>query len=601
MKKLFYSMMAVAIAVSTFTSCEDVPEPYNNPYNYTPAEVVEPKGTGTQADPFNVAAALEKCQEVGTDGTTEDVYAVGYVVSISELSTQYGNATFMIADSKEGGDMLTVYRAKGPGNQNITDENLIKTGDKVLICGKLVNFKGNTPEFTQGCYIVSINDAGGEEPGGDKTVGTKENPKTVAEALAAINALETENKDTEESWYIKGKVKQVITTDENITKYKNIDYIISDDGSNELKVFRGKYIDNADFTLENKVKIDDEVIILGKLQKYVKDGNTTPEVTNSAVVVHNSGGVTPPTPSDFEAGKYLFVYNQNGTYKVGTPVASDKDYGYMLFADAKITEGKLDNDEANLFTFTATEGGFTIQDASNRYYYMDGEHKSFQVSATMPQSNFVWTVATTTDGTATIKNTGTGMTIQYVAKYNEFTATDSGDGLPLLLKPGSAVDGQGGGDPDPGTGGGEGTKAAKSVTDNVITLTNSSATESSDVVTVDFNEQGFTDKAAATTVTLGDGTTIAFGKGENTTNAPAFYSATKGVRVYAKNTITINGKSAVAKVVMTCDVYNNTTYIGNEMLYGSINGNQFTIVNDHTEAKGGVQLRVQTMTITYAQ
>ena len=126
-----------------------LPEPGGN--------TILPKGTGTEADPFNVAAALEKCQEVGESGTTEDVYAEGYITSITKLSTQYGNATFLIADSKDGGKTLTVYRAKGPGNKNITDESIIKKGDKVLICGKLINYKGNTPEFTQGCYIVSVN------------------------------------------------------------------------------------------------------------------------------------------------------------------------------------------------------------------------------------------------------------------------------------------------------------------------------------------------------------------------------------------------------------------------------------------------------------
>ena len=447
MKKLFYSMMAVAIAASTFTACEDVPEPYNNPYDFTPKEVVEPKGTGTQADPFNVAAALAKCEETGETATSEDYYAEGYVVSISELSTQYGNATFMIADSKEGGDMLTVYRAKGPGNQSITDENLIKNGDKVLICGKLVNFKGNTPEFTTGCYIVSINgEGGGEDPGSDDTIGTEKNPITVAEALAEINKLE-DGASTSKEAYVKGKISQI----KGYYNNSQITYYISDDGqtTNEIQIYNGKNVNGTDFAAQTDLAVGMEVIVKGKLMKYVnKSGVMTPEM-NGGVLVSKDG------------------------------------------------EG---NDPGN--------------------------------------------------------------------------------------------------DPEPSI---DGTKAAKSVTDNVITLTNTSATESSDVVTVDFNEQGFTDKAAPTNVTLSDGTTIAFGKGENTTNAPAFYSATKGVRVYAKNTITINGKAPVAKVVMTCDVYNGTTYIGNDMLYGSINDNQFTIVNDHTEAKGGVQLRVQTMTITYAK
>ena len=59
MKKIYFSMMALAIAAFTFTSCEDVPEPYNNPWNLigggddTPV-VVDPAGSGTAEDPYNV-------------------------------------------------------------------------------------------------------------------------------------------------------------------------------------------------------------------------------------------------------------------------------------------------------------------------------------------------------------------------------------------------------------------------------------------------------------------------------------------------------------------------------------------------------------------
>ena len=122
-----------------------------------PTDPGTPSGDGTLDNPFNVAAALAKCKEVGESGTTDNVYAKGYVKTIKKIDTSFGNAEFTISDSKEGGNELTVYRALGPGNQKITDANIIKEGDEVVICGKLVNFKGNTPEFTQGCYIYSIN------------------------------------------------------------------------------------------------------------------------------------------------------------------------------------------------------------------------------------------------------------------------------------------------------------------------------------------------------------------------------------------------------------------------------------------------------------
>jgi hypothetical protein len=140
----------------------------------------------------------------------------------------------------------------------------------------------------------------------------------------------------------------------------------------------------------------------------------------------------------------------------------------------------------------------------------------------------------------------------------------------------------------------------KTVDGAVVTLVVAGATEGNKV-TVDLNAQGWESGKAVdpATITLEDGTKITFAKGEGS-NTPAYYEATKGVRVYAKNTITISGK-AVAKVVLNCDTYNNTNYTGNSTLYGSASGTTFTICNEHSEAKGGDQLRVQTIEITYAQ
>ena len=60
MKKLFYSIIALAIAGLSFTSCEDVPMPYDMTIEEhggtNPAEMVA-KGSGTAADPFNIVAA----------------------------------------------------------------------------------------------------------------------------------------------------------------------------------------------------------------------------------------------------------------------------------------------------------------------------------------------------------------------------------------------------------------------------------------------------------------------------------------------------------------------------------------------------------------
>lgn len=141
----------------------------------------------------------------------------------------------------------------------------------------------------------------------------------------------------------------------------------------------------------------------------------------------------------------------------------------------------------------------------------------------------------------------------------------------------------------------------KNIDGTTVTLTNTSATASANTVTVDLSQQGWENAADATTITLTDGTTISFEKGESG-STPKFYTATNGVRLYAKNYIKITGASkAIAKVILNCDSYNGTDYVGNELLYGLADGLAMFIYNEHTGTSGGVQLRVKTIEITYAE
>ena len=56
MKKIIYSLFVLAMAAFTFSSCEDVPAPYDMPTKPETPEEVQPTGSGTAADPFNIAA-----------------------------------------------------------------------------------------------------------------------------------------------------------------------------------------------------------------------------------------------------------------------------------------------------------------------------------------------------------------------------------------------------------------------------------------------------------------------------------------------------------------------------------------------------------------
>ena len=122
----------------------------------------EAKGTGTQDDPFNAVAATNFVASLEADQATEqDYYVKGKIVGITDsnqFSSQYGNCTFSISDDGSDNNAFLIYRTLYLGNVKYTEGVLPQAGDEVVICGKLVNYKGNTPETVQNqSYIYSLN------------------------------------------------------------------------------------------------------------------------------------------------------------------------------------------------------------------------------------------------------------------------------------------------------------------------------------------------------------------------------------------------------------------------------------------------------------
>ena len=108
-----------------------------------------------------VAKALEIINALESGKTTSEEYVItGIVTTIDEISTNYGNATFDIADNAGDAAILKVYRAKDAEGQKITDENIVKVGDTVKVQGKLQKYVKNdvvTPEVASGCKILTVN------------------------------------------------------------------------------------------------------------------------------------------------------------------------------------------------------------------------------------------------------------------------------------------------------------------------------------------------------------------------------------------------------------------------------------------------------------
>ena len=151
-------------------------------------------------------------------------------------------------------------------------------GDDVVVCAKLVNYRGNTPETVQGAtYLYSLNGqtGGGDTPGpgteGEaKGSGTKSDPWN---AVAANNFAKSLSADTPspDNYYIKGKIAKIANNGLFSAQYGNASFYISDDGKDEntFYVFRTLFLENKKWVEGNtQIKVGDEVVIYGKLVNY---------------------------------------------------------------------------------------------------------------------------------------------------------------------------------------------------------------------------------------------------------------------------------------------------------------------------------------------
>lgn len=203
MKKLFSSLMIVAMTAMTFTACQDVPAPYELPGTGNTEEGVEgATGEGTLASPFNAAAATNAAMKLESGAVSEQAYFIkGKVASIATDKNgnvlnfdqgTFGNASFYISDDGTATNQFYCYRVLYLGNKKWAsgDGDILKVGDDVIVYAKLTLYNGKTPETAQNeGFLYSLNGVskGGVPEEGNKPSdhSTLEKPYTVSEAVAA--------------------------------------------------------------------------------------------------------------------------------------------------------------------------------------------------------------------------------------------------------------------------------------------------------------------------------------------------------------------------------------------------------------------------------
>lgn len=298
-----------------------------SPAKITKIEVYAGQDTrpGTQAAPTTVTAVV--------DASTTNTIIVSWTAST-------GATGYEVTLTPDEGDPIT------------------KTVDATTTTTSFAGLEFST-EYTPSVvalgdlYLVKANSAsvaGDAVTTGNPTKGQSiDSPYSVTEAIEAINALD-DGATSEEDVYVQGIISSLSQFNSN---YKSITYYISLDGStnSELEVYSGKGENGADFNSLADLALGDQVIVKGKLQKYVSGGVVTPEIYRSSVIASitkvprysvtlqtpENGTISAPTTSVAAGGTVTLTATPNSGYEFDSWTVKDADDKEVTVTDNQFT------------------------------------------------------------------------------------------------------------------------------------------------------------------------------------------------------------------------------------------------------------------------
>lgn len=287
-----------AMAAFTFSSCEDVPEPYTQPTKPETPGNTDPNQKGSESNPYTVTEAIALIK-TGTAPSTA-VCVKGKITAVTFFNATYSSLSYNIADEGSS-DVIEVYSGKGKDGANFSSKDDLKVGQTVVVKGIVKAFTKNdgtiVNEIDKNSTIISIENTGTTSPDTPTTgKGSLSDPYNVAEAIAAIKAGTAPTTQV----YLIGIISDVAFYNET---YKSITYYISDDGkSKDMQVYSGKGLNGADFASKEDLKVGQKVTILGKIMKFTdKNGNDIMEVDKTSSIVkiegEGTGGEVKPDPT----------------------------------------------------------------------------------------------------------------------------------------------------------------------------------------------------------------------------------------------------------------------------------------------------------------
>jgi hypothetical protein len=193
------------------------------------------------------------------------------------------------------------------------------------------------------------------------------------------------------SYYVSGIISNMRNTPEEIVKYTQARFDISDDGTtnNQFYCYNTKWLGNTNFTTGNEIALGDKVIIYGPVQNY--NGNT-PEIKG-----------------------YVYQHSKSANYEItNLTVRTEGSTVYFSFeSDApyfhvKVIDANGETTAAGIIDFKSVsldelaDGTYTLWirpvDEAKEYYIGDAVEEQFTIDTSNAVDYAIYNLNVTTEG-----------------------------------------------------------------------------------------------------------------------------------------------------------------------------------------------------------
>ena len=358
-----------AVAYGSFTV-------YNGQYETSSATFVSCEGNKPQARQV-LEKTFAEVLAIG-EGLADGADSYDYVKFQGYVTKKSGNNYFLTATKGEA--LVPGKSDAAHGEKDIVGTNSIELygagsvaelaaklldGAKVEVKMVVKNYHGTVENgLTLTDEDVTVIEAG-------KAWDIPTTKATVAEALAVINAL-ADGKTTDGLYEVTGYITAVTTAWS--AQFKNVSYTIGDTADAAanavITVFRSKAADGTD---GSALKAGDKVKVTGNLQKYVKDGAMTPELTNGETALLEAGADQPVDVTDLDAAATVKTVAEiramtaaNATILAKVTGVAENKYGDAKYGNFHLVDPTT-GDEITIYggysdaTFTKTGNTFATK------------------------------------------------------------------------------------------------------------------------------------------------------------------------------------------------------------------------------------------------